>query len=248
VSFAESKGAHSLAELRALPAARFFEPSTSGGGTRLPNGPFNDGWVLTASVPSEQVPLMVGLVADDIGVSGGAGPGSKADVEGYQADARRIYGEQADAFLKLYPAAADADVIGARKAAGRDRARVSMDLWADGQSRASKRIFTYFFDRVIPWPAHPEFGAFHTSEVPYVFETINRLDRPWEPVDHKLAETVSSYWANFGRTGDPNGAGLPPWLAYSSKSRTTMELGPRVGAMSVADPPKFEFFLNQLKK
>ena len=121
---------------------------------------------------------MLGFVADDIGVSGGFGPSSKADIESYQGDARRIYGEQADTFLKLYPVAADADVIGARKAAGRDRARVSMDLWANEQLKASKRIYTYFFDRVIPWPAHPEFGAFHTSEVPYVFKTINRLDRP----------------------------------------------------------------------
>src|SRR4029434_1972845 len=101
----------------------------------------------------------------------GASP--KAHVESYQNDARRIYGEQADTFLKLYPVSADADVIGARKAAGRDRARVSMDLWASEQLKASKRIYTYFFDRVIPWPAHPEFGAFHTSEVPYVFKTID---------------------------------------------------------------------------
>ncbi len=248
VTFAESKGARSLAELRALPAARFFEPSTSGGGTRLPNGPFNDGWVLTGTTPPEQVPLMLGFVADDIGVSGGFGPSSKADIESYQGDARRIYGEQADTFLKLYPVAADADVIGARKAAGRDRARVSMDLWANEQLKASKRIYTYFFDRVIPWPAHPEFGAFHTSEVPYVFKTINRLDRPWEPIDHKLAETVSSYWANFGRTGDPNGTGLPPWPAYSSSSHITMELGARAGEMSVAEAPKLEFLLGQLKK
>jgi para-nitrobenzyl esterase len=81
-----------------------------------------------------------------------------------------------------------------------------------------------------------------------VFKTIDRLDRPWEPVDGKLAETVSSYWANFGRTGDPNGTGLPPWPAYSSSSHTTMELGPRVAEMSVADAPKLEFFVNQLKK
>lgn len=248
VTYAESKGAHSLAELRALPPAVFFAQQAGGAGTRIPNSPFIDGWVLSTTDPTEQVPLMVGFVADDIGVSGGLGPAAKPDVATYKSDAERTYGEQAPTFLKLYPVSADSDVPAVRKTAGRDRARVSMDLWAGDQMKASKRIYTYFFDRVIPWPAHPEFGAFHTSEVPYVFKTIGRLERPWQPVDQMLADTVSSYWANFGRKGDPNGAGLPPWPAYGSSSHMTMELGSRVGPMSVAEAPKLEFFLGQLKK
>jgi para-nitrobenzyl esterase len=247
-TYAESKGAHSLAELRALPATTFFGQTGGPGGARVPNGPFSDGWVLPDKAPTEQVPLMVGFVADDIGVSGGFGPAPKADVGTYESDAQRLYGEQAPAFLKLYPVSADADVPAARKTAGRDRARVSMDRWAEEQAKASRRIYTYFFSRAIPWPAHPEFGAFHTSEVPYVFETIKRLDRPWEPVDSTLADTVSAYWANFAKNGDPNGAGLQAWPPYTAGSHTTMELGPRVGAMSVAEPPRLAFFLGELKK
>jgi para-nitrobenzyl esterase len=166
VQYAESKGARSLAELRALPASAFFTSSAGSGGPRLPNGPSNDGWVLTETSASEQVPLTAGFVADDIGIrAGDADAAAKPTIANYQSDAERAYGELADAFLKLYPVAADRDIPIAQKAAARDRARVSMDVWAAEQQKASRRMFTYYFDRVLPWPAHPEFGAFHTSEV-----------------------------------------------------------------------------------
>lgn len=246
--YIESKGAKTLAEMRALPGAGFFVPGGRGGVT-VPNGPFNDGWVLTASQPTEQVPLMLGFTADDIGVGGGgAGAAAKPTVATYQSDAQRNYGDQAATFLKLYPAASDTDVPVAQKTAGRDRVRVSMDLWAAEQQKASKRIYTYFFDRPIPWPAHPEFGAFHTGEVPYVFRTIDRIDRPWESVDRTLADTISSYWANFAKKGDPNGTGLARWPEYVAGSHITMQLGSRLGTMTVAEGPKLDFFLGQLQK
>lgn len=250
IRYAESKGAHSLAELRALAPEVFFAPAGGrGGGAPPANGPFRDGWVLPHTDPSKQVPLMLGFVADDIGIGGG-GLGqaqAKPTVATFESGAQRTYGDQASTFLKLYPVTEDADVPAALKAAGRDRARVSVDLWAAEQQKPSKRIYTYYFDRVLPWPAHPEFGAFHTSEVPYVFQTLARLDRPWEPVDRKVSDVVSSYWTNFAKAGDPNGESLPNWPAYHPESHTTMELGERLGTMPVAEGQKLEFFLANLK-
>ncbi len=246
--YAESKGAHTLAELRAMPATSFFGSSGGRGAVTVPNGPFKDGWVLPTTDPSDQVPLIVGFVADDLGVSGAGGPAQTPSIPTYQSNAQRSYADRADEFLKLYPVSSDADVTAAQKSAGRDRVRVSMDLWAAEQLKASKRIYTYFFNHVLPWPAHPEFGAFHTSEVPYIFETLSKIDRPWEAADKQLSDTVSSYWTNFAKKGDPNGPGLPPWPAYSPTAHQTMELGTRTGAMSVAEGAKLEFFLAALKK
>jgi para-nitrobenzyl esterase len=134
------------------------------------------------------------------------------------------------------------------KAAARERARVAMHVWAADQVKASKRIYTYFFDRAIPWPAHPEFGAFHSGELPYFFLNLAKLDRPWEPLDRRLADTVSSYVTNFARKGDPNAAGLPPWPAYDPAIHRTMQLGARIGAMEIADANRLNQLLAELTR
>jgi para-nitrobenzyl esterase len=80
-----------------------------------------------------------------------------------------------------------------------------------------------------------------------VFQTLDRLDRPWEPIDRRVSDTVSSYWTNFAKTGDPNGKGLPTWPAYRTDSHMTMELGERMGPMPVAERAKVEFYLANIK-
>jgi para-nitrobenzyl esterase len=40
---------------------------------------------------------------------------------------------------------------------------------------------------------------------------------PWPEEDLALARLMSTYWANFAKTGDPNGPGLPQWPAYDSE-------------------------------
>lgn len=246
VKYAESKRAHSLADLRAIPAADFFKASP--GLPPASNNPVNDGWVLMADHPAHEVPLIVGMVSGDAAFAGGFGPQPAPTVANYTSAAEKTYGDKAAAYLKLYSVASDSDVPAEKKASQIDQARVSLDVWCETQAKRSGTVYTYYFDHPIPWPAHPEFAAFHTAEVPYVFQTINVLDRPWQPVDTKLAEQMSSYWSNFAKTADPNGAGLPDWPAYSPDAHKTMELGERVGPIPEADPAKLEFFLSYLKK
>jgi len=243
VKFAESKGAHSLAQLRALPAMELFKDTPPLGG-----GPVTDGWVLTADQPEHEVPLVVGMVSGDAAFAGGFGPTPAPRVANYVADAQKKYGDESATFLKLYPATSDADVPEAKKQSQIDQARTSIDVWCESQERRSGTVYTYYFDRAIPWPAHPEFGAFHSAEVPYIFETTKLLDRPWTPVDAELSEMMSSYWTNYAKTGDPNAAGLPPWPQYSADSHKTMELGEHTGAIPDAEPAKLQFFLGYLKK
>jgi len=249
LKFAEAQGAASLSALRALPASTFIAPEVTKGNAAPPVWPFNDGYVLPEVDPAHQVPVMAGFTADDIGTGGaGFGPPAAATVATYTGDAEKSYGQQAATFLELYPVKADADVPAARKAAGRDRTRVTMDLWATRQLSASRTVHTYYFDRVTPWPEHPEFGAHHTSEVPYVFRTVGRGKRAWEAVDTTVSDRMASYFVNFARTGDPNGPGLPTWPAFTPDAHQTMRLGETMGAMPVADPVRRAFHERQLRQ
>jgi para-nitrobenzyl esterase len=245
VTYAEAKGAHSLAEMRAIPAADFFKSSS---GAPRGGGPVTDGWVLTTDHPAHEVSLIVGMVTGDAVFAYGFSPQPAPTVANYTSAAEKSYGNKAPIFLKLYPVASDSDVPAAKRASQIDQSRIAMDLWCAGQMKRSGTVYTYYFDHPIPWPAHPEFGAFHSSEVPYIFETLNRLDRPWTDVDWGLSAAMSSYWSNFATTGDPNARGLPGWPAYAPNAHSTMELGDHIGPIPVADPAKLDFFLPYLAK
>jgi len=93
-----------------------------------------------------------------------------------------------------------------------------------------------------PGPERETRGAFHESEIDYVFNSLYATDKPWEDADRKIAEMMSSYWANFAATGNPNGKGLPPWPTLDPRSPQTMELGARFEPIPVADSVKVDFF------
>ncbi|HET6569160.1 MAG TPA: carboxylesterase family protein, partial [Rhodothermales bacterium] len=250
VKFAEAKGAESIQELRAMSPEELTEP-VEGGGFRF--WPIVDGWVLPAQVSTifaegkqNDVPTLSGMNADE----GSASPTyGKAKASEFREGAREQYGDRADAFLKLYPADTDAQAGRSQKAVGRDRGVAALQAWAVDRARTAKtKAYLYYFDRGIPWPEHPEFAAFHTSEVPYVFNNLKLLDRPWEQVDRRLADEMSSYWVNFAATGNPNGSGLPRWPAYEGKPGQVMELGAHVGPREMLDEARRAFYREQFAK
>jgi para-nitrobenzyl esterase len=239
VKWAEAKGATSLKELRAKPAADLM------GGARF--APVVDGWFLPADTATifaqgkqNDVPTMTGLTADE----GSASPTyGKVKAEDFVKQSQQRFGEQAGVFLRLYPSTDQSQSGLSQKQSARDQGLVSMYLWATERAKTSKtKTYTYYFTRGIPWPEHPEFAAFHTGDVPYFFANLKHLNRPWEDVDRKLSDTVSTYWVNFAKTGNPNGKGLPNWPTFDAAQQVTMELGEKIGVRPVADKEKLTFF------
>ena len=240
--FANSLGAHSLAQLRALPATDLIAAQQKSGFR-----PDVDGWFLPDTIPSifsagrqNDVPTITGLNADEGSASSNYGRLTPAE---FMQQARKRYGDLAGEFLKLYPASTQAEATLAQKASDRDSDRVSMYLWAANRAKTAKTpAYTYYFDHAIPWPDHPEFGAFHSAEIPYWFRNLDMLDRPWTTADRELSNEMSGYWVHFIETGTPDKRGLPPWPAFNPQSKTTMELGAKTGPLPVAGDARFNFW------
>lgn len=246
VRFATAKKANGIAELRALP---WHEVVVSVPGLRF--APVPDGYALPAAVrevfaagKQNDVPTLTGINADE----GGAVPHPSATLESFQRDARQRYGASADEFLKLYPAATDEDAKRAHNDSARDRARATLYVWAVDRAKTAKtNAFTYFWTHTLPGPDADQYGAFHTSEVPYVLNTLSMSNRPFTAKDREIAATLSSYWANFAATGNPNGTGLPQWPAVSKDAPQTMEVGDGFRPIPIAaTPARIEFFLRFL--
>ncbi len=62
-------------------------------------------------------------------------------------------------------------------------------------------------------------GAVHSADIEYAMGNLptNRV-YDWQPDDYAVSDIFSSYYANFIKTGNPNGLGLPEWTPVNGKT------------------------------
>ncbi|HVY72302.1 MAG TPA: carboxylesterase family protein [Verrucomicrobiae bacterium] len=239
VEAAKAVNASSLAELRAKPAAEVMK-------MRGMRGVIVDGYVLPrpiteifAAGAQNQVDLLTGWNQDEGLMSGP--PKSAAD---YKEQIKQQHGDKAEKFLGFYPATDDAQAAASQQNLSRDTIFGAQNYtWANLQAQTGKtRVYVYRFTRKVPGTGqYAKYGAFHTGEVPYAYDNLKFVDRPWEPVDHQLAKTMSAYWANFVKTGTPTGPGQRGWPVYELSERKVMFLGPQVEARPLPDRAALDF-------
>ena len=259
--FGKGLGATSIDELRARSAAEIqlvrpeagwiikpvFDVSEPGPVERETAWAIIDGHILPEAPGAVfergdqlNVPLLGGSTANEA-----AGFSGAASMVAYIASVKRDYGDFADTFLRLYPAANDAEAWDMAKVARGDQVFVSQNwMWARLHARTQRaKTFLYSFSRVPPAPELAKLGAFHTIEIPYVFQTFDAYRQwPWQPWDHELSGVMSSYWVNFARNGDPNGAGLPSWPAFDPETDTTLTFADDISAGPVAQRDRLAFW------
>ena len=90
-------------------------------------------------------------------------------------------------------------------------------------------------------------GAFHGSEISYVFGTLTpRPNAPVTPDDSVVSRMMQGYWANFAKTGNPNGPGLPNWPRREAGTGRIFDIRGPNDAVDVIDPRKARLDVTQL--
>jgi len=165
------------------------------------------------------VPLLAGFNSGEIRSLRALAPRPAANAVEYERIIRERYRDLADEFLKLYPSTNMEESILATT-------RDALYGWTAERlvrQQAALRVssFLYFFDHGYPAADSAGLHAFHASELPFVFGTLDATTPHWPkipstPQETSLSEAMIAYWTSFARTGKPTAANQPDWPAYGS--------------------------------
>jgi para-nitrobenzyl esterase len=187
-----------------------------------------------------KVPLLAGWNSEEMNYRAILGE-DQPTPENYQKAVQKLYGERAQEVLKLYPAATEEEVMQAATDLAGDRfIGYSTWKWLEVHGKTSgKPTYRYYYARPRPemtpemgdaspglaggvvrgsdasaMKIPPARGAVHSAEIEYAMGNLstNKV-YAWKPEDYNVSELMQEYFANFIKTGDPNGAGLPQWPA-----------------------------------
>jgi len=247
---ASAVGAKSLQDLRAVAADKLLAIDSFRSNANA------DGYVLPEDVvttfgrhKANVVPVLVGSNADEMTTLSDTSTFPTEMLEFRRQMSVRFPGFL-DKFEIAYPVKTEADIKDAMLRVGRDQTfTLEMRTWARMVAAEGSKAFLYQFTHVPPSPNAKTWGAYHASEIAYVFGTLRNRNWPYTPIDFKLSDEMSSYWVNFATSGDPNGTGLPEWRPYDEKDEAYQELGDTIVTKHHLLKPQLDFLEQaQLKR
>lgn len=248
INFARKKGIEgtdeeALAELRALSVEEIVDggQETDGeNGPRTYSGPILDGELVVETAESAyeagrqaDVPLIIGNTSAEVG-------GSFVNNSSSKEELFSLFGELEDEAKAAYDPEGKKEFAEVITKFNTDwvwgePARMTARTFVAADNPAYMYLFSYVPEAM---QERMRFGAGHGSEVAYVF---NNLDARWgdtEPTteEQELAQVMNTYWANFAKTGDPNGDGVPEWPVYNTQNEEILEIEPDGETVGKPDP------------
>ena len=241
LQFAKKAGVPSLKELRALSTRDLYEIYNEAGRFGFPV--VLDGYFLPKYLPEiftskqhSDIPLLVGWNSAEI--PGGAFMYGMANTpENFETRVKKEYPQDFEEVLKLYPHASAEEVAMSATQLASDRfISYSTWKWFDlAKNNGSKPVYRYLYSKLRPElvdntlasglaggtvkadanTARPKaLGAPHACEIEYCMGNLHLVkEYAWTADDFKVSQTMSNYFANFIKTGNPNGEKLPEWPA-----------------------------------
>jgi len=244
VKLQEAMKAATVAQMRTFSSDKVVSLVQQAG---VRSGPAIDGYYLPETPQAifeagrqSDVPVLAGSTANDLGTN----PPIRAarTVVEYKAAAAQMYGDKAEAFLKLWPAADDAAVVRQANEIGRSGGfSLAVRNWVKLQAQTGKQpSYLFLVSRVQPFTPGVTFGdfdpktagAYHMSDVPYflgTYEAFNlfRTTRDWTPLDRDLSEKMQNVIVAYAKTGDPSTAEVKI-PRYDSRNEQRTEFGDTV--------------------
>ena len=243
--------AEQLLEATAKPGLPRFGPTVDG--YFFPKSPFE----IFAAGEQARVPLLAGVNSEESSYFAVLGRETPT-VENYRKALERLYPGKSEEVFKLYPASNETEVMDAAQQLASDRfISYSTWKWVDMATKTGGKP-TYYYLYAHPRPAmRPEMGdaqpglaggvvrgqqaaanprprprgAVHSAEIEYAMGNLD-LNKvyAWTPDDYKVSQIMQEYFANFIKTGNPNGKGLPNWPKFGDGQRIVIDVNTRAEA------------------
>jgi para-nitrobenzyl esterase len=194
------------------------------------------------------VPIIASSNQDDLDSNSSPLTKARTIIE-YDDAARQLYGANADEFLKLYPVTEASQIAEVAHRAARDggmqeSARQCAELQHQYEKSAA---YIDLFAHKHPYAPGVKIadqntatvGAYHTSDIPYWFGTLDafnlfRQTRIWTEADRRLSEQMMGALIHFAATGTPSTSAVN-WPAWSptQEQRLEWDLTPKVQPLDV---------------
>lgn len=272
VDFLKKAGVATVKQLRALSSRdvyELFDESKMFGFPIVIDGYFLPKTMpqIFAAKEQAQVPLLLGWNSAEIPGQAFM-QGQPYKEENYVARVKKEYPNDFEEVLKLYPHGSEKEIELSATALAADRfISYSTWKWFDlHRNNSSQPVYRYLYSKLRPElvdkslasglaggtvradgnaPKPPKaLGAPHACEIEYCMGNLHLVkDYAWTADDYKVSDTMLNFFANFIKTGNPNGDKLPEWPVAKAGDATppVMILDTESKAEKAANDARYQF-------